>query len=192
MEFDTQKERYLAELASDGKDRSKKGDVDAEILPLLDAINRNPDLYTTSSCAGRIDLFVEPVSGKKHEGQWLFVSHGEAAVGEVEAALRDVPAETVWFRMEGAIIHVCCRSMESADAFLKRCKEAGWKHSGITGTSPRIMVEATTSERMDVPVASDGALFVPAKFIGFLVKEANGKLRRTREKMARLERILRR
>lgn len=196
--FDEQRARYLAKLASSAKDRSKKGDVDREIVPLLDAINAHPDLYSTSSCAGRIDLFVEPVSGKKHEGEWLFVSHQEVKEKELLAALQSqLPvlstrvSATLWFRMEGAILHVCCRDLNAADRFLKACKASGWKHSGVTGTSPRIMVEAVTSERMDVPIAKDGALFVPETFVSFLVKEANRKLARTREKMARLINSLR-
>jgi len=191
--FDEQKAKYLAKLASSEKDRSKKGAVDREIVPLLDAINAQPNLYSTSSCAGRIDLFVEPASGKKQEGEWLFVSHQEVKEKELLEALQSqLPtlstrsSATLWFRMEGAILHVCCRNLDAADSFLKACKAAGWKHSGVTGTSPRIMVEATTSERMDVPIAKDGALFVPEKFVSFLVKEANRKLARTREKMARL------
>ena len=187
MDFDAQKRTYLAGLASEEKDRSKKGSVDAEIMPLLDAINRQPDFYTTSSCAGRIDLFREPASGKKHEGEWLYVTHDEAAFSELSAALKTLPAETVWFRMEGAILHVCCRDLVAANRFLQACKETGWKHSGITGTERRIIVEATTSERIDVPLSKDGVLFVSERFVAYLVKEANNKLRKTREKMARLE-----
>jgi tRNA wybutosine-synthesizing protein 3 len=191
-DFDKKKEKYLSALKSDLKDRSKKGHVDEQILPLLDAINRSKDFYTTSSCAGRIDLFVEPESGKKHEGKWLFVSHEEVNHKELERLLAPEelllknPKGTLWFRMEGAILHVCCRDMDAANRFLQACKETGWKHSGITGTRGRIMIEATTSERMDVPIAKDAALFVPMKFIAFLVKEANEKLGKTREKMERL------
>ncbi len=187
VSFEAQKRKYLGELEKASKDRSKKGNVDEEIAALLDAINAHDDYYTTSSCAGRIDLFVEPNSGKKHEGEWLFVSHGEVEKGKVEEALGNLPEPTVWFRMEGAILHVCARDMDAADRFLKLCKATGWKHSGVTGTSPRIMIEATTSERIDVPIAREGALFVPEKFIGFLVKEANDKLEKTRNKIERLE-----
>ena len=189
--FDDQKATYLRELSSTAKDRSKKGDVDEEAKPILDAINAHPDLYTTSSCAGRIDVFVEPESGKKHEGEWRFVTHDRAKTEDVLQALEEVPAETVWFRMEGAIVHVCCRSLDAAEAFLLACREAGWKHSGILTTGKRIIIEATTPERVDVPVAKDGESFVPEKFIGFLVKEANEKLVKTREKMERLERRVR-
>jgi len=188
--FTSQKQKYLEGLAKTEKDRSKKGDVDDAIRPLLDAINACAEYYTTSSCAGRIDLFVEPASGKKHEGQWLYVSHDEADEDEVRKALTSLPEDasgTVWFRMEGAILHVCAANLDAADQFLKQCKAAGWKHSGVTGTSPRIMIEATTSERIDVPVAKDDSLFVPEKFIAYLMKEANRKLERTRKKIKRLE-----
>jgi tRNA(Phe) wybutosine-synthesizing methylase Tyw3 len=94
--------------------------------------------------------------------------------------------------MEGAILHVCCRSLEAANRFLQACRGAGWKHSGITGAGKRIIVEATTPERIDVPIAKDGVLFVPEKFIEYLVKEANKKLAKTREKMGRLEKAVKR
>lgn len=175
----------MADLASVERDRSKKGGVDLEALPLLDAINANSNLYTTSSCAGRIVLFVEPESGKKHEGQWLYVSHSIADEKDVIEHIKVLPNETVWFRMEGAILHVCARDLDAASKFLELCREAGWKHSGITGTK-RVMIEATTSERIDVPISKDGALFIEEKFLGFLVREANTKLSKTREKLNRL------
>ncbi len=187
--FDRQKERSLQALRG-GPDKSRKGVVDEEVRSLLAAINSREEFFTTSSCAGRITLFVEPASGRKCEGSWLFVSHQPIASRDVLAALARLPRETVWFKAEGAILHVCCRSLEEADAFLKACKEAGWKHSGVTGTSPKIMVEAMTSERIEVPIASNGSLFVPEGFLRYLVREANRKLSRTREKMDRLEALL--
>lgn len=190
IDFDAQKQKYLRELGSATRDRSKKGHVDEEIISLLDAINRDPEFYTTSSCAGRIDLFREPVSGKKHEGEWLYVTHDEAFYSDMMDVLRNLPAETVWFRMEGAILHVCCRTMEAANRFLQACRDAGWKHSGITGTEKRIIVEAMTPERVDVPISKDSVLFVPERFVEYLIKEANDKLRKTREKMGRLEQAI--
>lgn len=45
-----------------GKDRSKKGSLDAPIVELVGLINGHPDYVTTSSCSGRIALF-EDVDG---------------------------------------------------------------------------------------------------------------------------------
>jgi tRNA wybutosine-synthesizing protein 3 len=185
--FEEQKKKYLRDLEDTDPDRSKKGDVDIQIKPLLDAINAQDEFYTTSSCAGRIDLFVEPLSGKKHEGEWLYVSHDLAIEKELVASLQSLPQETLWFRMEGAILHVCAKDMDAANLFLQKCKESGWKHSGITGSTKRIIIEATTSERMDIPIAKDGVLLVPEKFVTFMVREANQKLSKTREKIKRLQ-----
>lgn len=188
MSFEGAKRRTLDQLGK--PDRSKKGGVDDEAWPLIDAINNCKDYYTTSSCSGRITLFVEPESGKKHEGDWLFVSHAAATLPDVLKALEQLPEGTVWFRMEGAIFHIACRDLEAANELLKTCKASGWKHSGVTGTEPKIIVEATTSERIDVPIAKNGALFVPEGFIAHLVQEANKKLDATARKRERLRHAL--
>jgi hypothetical protein len=39
------------------EDKSRKGSVDAKILPLVTLINSTNDLFTTSTCSGRIILF---------------------------------------------------------------------------------------------------------------------------------------
>lgn len=175
----------MKELASSQKDRSKKGTVDEAIKPLLDAINRCDCFYTTSSCAGRIDLFHEPKSGKKHEGEWLFMTHEQADAEEVQKAAQPVTEGTLWFRMEGAILHVCASSLEAANDFLQLCRVAGWKHSGITGISPRIMIEAITSERIDAPLSVRGKLITET--LSPCVDIANKKLERTRKKILKLQ-----
>ena len=78
------------------KDASPKGSVDEGIRDLIDEINAMPGIVTTSSCAGRISVFLEgaktsheaeneegqstggtkgAVPGGKGGGRWLFVSH---------------------------------------------------------------------------------------------------------------------
>ena len=76
-------------------DLSPKGSVDAGIRELVDEINELDTLVTTSSCAGRIAVYLEgrkqnsarsafeqdereagiAAAGGKGGGQWLFVSH---------------------------------------------------------------------------------------------------------------------
>ncbi|KAF2116579.1 methyltransferase TYW3-domain-containing protein [Lophiotrema nucula] len=95
--FESKKRKILEQLntaASDYHDLSPKGSVDELIMPLIDAINRTDGLVTTSSCSGRMSVFLE---GKKrgtgnHEqlygsedaragpggkggGSWLYISH---------------------------------------------------------------------------------------------------------------------
>ncbi|KAL2842219.1 methyltransferase TYW3-domain-containing protein [Aspergillus pseudoustus] len=95
--FISRKDKILAELStSDAEysDLSPKGSVDEGIRDLIQDINTLPGLVTTSSCAGRISVFLEGwrgsnqpeeayagegrkfvPSGGKGAGKWLFVSH---------------------------------------------------------------------------------------------------------------------
>ncbi|PYH79840.1 COG1590 domain protein [Aspergillus uvarum CBS 121591] len=102
--FELRKRRILAELSipdAEYTDLSPKGSVDEGIRELIDDINTLPGLVTTSSCAGRISVFLEGrkkrhqpqpqqqqqqqssevqqrqfvPSGGKGAGKWLYVSH---------------------------------------------------------------------------------------------------------------------
>jgi tRNA wybutosine-synthesizing protein 3 len=98
--FLAKKSRILEQLNvpdTEYSDASPKGSVDAGIRDLIDEINVQDGLVTTSSCAGRVSVFVEgrkssgpeagdsgdggrekaasTVGGKGGGGAWLFVSH---------------------------------------------------------------------------------------------------------------------
>lgn len=89
--FATKKAKILHELnvpAVQYQDASPKGSVDEGIRELVDKINELDSLVTTSSCAGRVSLYLEgdkslaidhaaptPSAGGKGGGDWLFVSH---------------------------------------------------------------------------------------------------------------------
>lgn len=111
--FTTKKNAILASLStpeSTYTDLSPKGSVDAAIKPLIDRINALEGVVTTSSCAGRVSIFLE---GRKHGrgnggkdnvkneegygkeseqaavpggkgmgGKWLFVSHEPVVLSE--------------------------------------------------------------------------------------------------------------
>jgi hypothetical protein len=94
--FESRKRKILAELSvpeAEYTDLSPKGSVDEAIRDLISDINALPGLVTTSSCAGRISVFLEGrkkqqqpkpqeeqerqfiASGGKGAGKWLYVSH---------------------------------------------------------------------------------------------------------------------
>ncbi|KAM0556860.1 hypothetical protein ACHAPJ_005532 [Fusarium lateritium] len=91
--FIERKKKILEQLAIPDKeytDASPKGSVDEGIRDLIDEINRQSGFVTTSSCAGRVSVFLEGrrvaetegedervagVGGKGAGGAWLFVSH---------------------------------------------------------------------------------------------------------------------
>ncbi|KAF4445713.1 hypothetical protein F53441_10587 [Fusarium austroafricanum] len=91
--FLERKKKILEQLAipdTEYTDASPKGSVDEGIRELIDEINRHSGFVTTSSCAGRVSVFLEGrrvaetdredervagVGGKGAGGAWLFVSH---------------------------------------------------------------------------------------------------------------------
>ena len=106
LSFKTKKDAILASLSTPESaytDLSPKGSVDAAIKPLIDRINALEGVVTTSSCAGRLSIFLEGrksckgrerrvgvkdnegfakeseqaavPGGKGLGGKWLFVSH---------------------------------------------------------------------------------------------------------------------
>ncbi|CAJ0547835.1 Ff.00g045890.m01.CDS01 [Fusarium sp. VM40] len=91
--FVERKKKILEQLAipdTEYTDASPKGSVDEGIRDLIDEINQQSGFVTTSSCAGRVSVFLEGrrvaevegedeqiagVGGKGAGGAWLFVSH---------------------------------------------------------------------------------------------------------------------
>lgn len=95
--FADKKDKLLKGLSippEDYTDLSPKGSVDVGIQDLINEINNLEGLVTTSSCAGRISVFLEGSKeevhtedserlssklivpgGKGNGGRWLFVSH---------------------------------------------------------------------------------------------------------------------
>ncbi|KAG6071826.1 hypothetical protein E4U33_003473, partial [Claviceps sp. LM78 group G4] len=95
--FEAKKSRILHDLAvpeAEYTDASPKGTIDTGIRDLINEINAAEGFVTTSSCAGRVSVFLEGrkvaadvhgdagsasqvagVGGKGAGGTWLFVSH---------------------------------------------------------------------------------------------------------------------
>ncbi|PIN87005.1 hypothetical protein COV19_02330 [Candidatus Woesearchaeota archaeon CG10_big_fil_rev_8_21_14_0_10_44_13] len=188
MSFDNDKKVFLGK-----QDKSRKGGIDKNIKGLVDLINKNPCYYTTSSCAGRIVLLKPAEHNRKDKAEWLFVSHekiGKKQHDQLKDSLRNPPNETVWFKQEGAILHVRCRAFDDAVRLVKASKEAAFKHAGISSFGRKIMVEVIDTERIDAPVSREGKLIVDDDYLRFLFEECNSKLSRTIKKIRRMEKYI--
>ncbi|KAI8825892.1 methyltransferase TYW3-domain-containing protein [Fimicolochytrium jonesii] len=73
--FDQRKKDILAYTI----DKSPKGSIDTPVIPLLNVINECTDLVTTSSCSGRVAVYVDAAPGTAEKvtkgGTWLSVTH---------------------------------------------------------------------------------------------------------------------
>ncbi len=166
-------------------DRSKKGSVDEHAKPLIKAINEHPDYYTTSSCAGRILLLVEPESQKKNAYEWPLVTHEQADASAFIDCAKTLEGSsgTVWLRMQTVIIHAAARDLDAANTLLAQFHSHGWKRSGIFSTENDVMLELLSVEGMDTPIIIDGKRLVSDEFIEHFIVLANKKLATAHEKI---------
>ena len=168
-------------------DKSRKGDIDKEILGLVNLINSHPDYYTTSSCAGRIQLLLPSGTGKKYDTGWLFSSHSTVTAEEIEKALAGAGSDSVWFKIEAPILHICARDLECAYRLMKLANDSGLRRSSIISISRRIICELFFPEKIECPVSDVGRMLVDGNYIRVLISYANKKLVSTRKKLKRFE-----
>lgn len=170
-----------------------EGEVDEEILPIVNRINSNPDYFTTSSCAGRIALIEMPQLGDKENASFLGKWHRGVELKEVMAALSSATNNTIIFLLaQSPIIHVRCRTTRSAVELRNIAVESGLKYSTLKSLTlnsddepQKIVVEILSSENIHVPIARSGRLYPNEDYLAFLVENANHALRRAQEKLIR-------
>lgn len=183
--FNIKKQKQLLK-----KDKSNEGKIDEEIINLCNKINSKPNYYTTSSCAGRIIL----VKGLKEKAKnvFLFKTHKKISwlklKKELENSIKNYNG-LIYFKQEPCLLHVACFNDESAEKLLFLARQAGWKRSGIISKGKRIICELMSTERIEMPIARKKIL-VDDNFLKILVREANKKLERTREKIKKLEKLI--
>lgn len=184
-DFDTDKKNVLEK-----KDKSRKQTVDKGIAKIVAKLNSKNDFYTTSSCYGRIVLLAVPQSGKKNESEWLFVKHGKTSFTELKKALAKPPKKKVWLKQEGAILHVCCRNLESAQKLIRAAKDAGMKRSGMISVNSRFIVEIIGTETLCTIVAKDGRQIISDDYLNVLVGECNKKMTSNAQKLALFDKLI--
>lgn len=173
MTFPNRKKTYLAKL-----DKSKKGELDKRVIPLLNLINFQKDYFTTSSCSGRVVLWQG--SGKKNETRWLKVSHDLIE----EDFFHDLSKEKdlVWLRLEPFIMHVCCQNLESASRLLFNAKKF-FKKSSLLSFRNKIIVEIKGSEFLEFPLLKDRQFLLKKENLPFLTRLVNKKLHQVHRKI---------
>jgi tRNA wybutosine-synthesizing protein 3 len=165
----------------------KKGEVDPEIVSLLDYLNSLEDFYTTSSCAGRITLLHDV--GSKRDNEWLGKWHRPVELEEVMEALKEMPGRgVVWFKYEPSILHIVARRLDGAGKILRTARNHGFKRVGVMALKKeRYMIEICSTEKVDAPLAEDGRFLVDREYIKYLIDLADKQFKEGREKLGRLE-----
>jgi tRNA wybutosine-synthesizing protein 3 len=183
MTFQQQKQKQLAK-----RDISNAGSWDRKILGLCNKLNKHPDYYTTSSCAGRIFLII--ADEKKRPGLFVFRTHDKISLPQLKRELAKAKKSgNIEFRQEPCILHAACKSLEDAQSLFDKAKFAGWKRSGIIATKKRFICELMSTEHLSLPIIQNKKILVDNEFLKILIQEANAKLERTWKKIKNLEKL---
>ena len=124
---------------------------------------------------------------------FLFVMHDKTSFKKLKRELVRLSRKLeklVYFKQEPCILHAACQNLEAAQKLLEKAKLAGWKKSGIIASKKRIVVELSSTEKIEMPVLNKGKILVSDEFLKLLVKEANSLLERSWEKIKRLEKLV--
>lgn len=170
-------------------DQSRKGGVDADIVPLVCLLNGLQQFFTTSSCSGRIILIdgsSERSEVQKQNCQWLFVSHQKCTAEEVISALGRSSGDAV-LKFEPFVLHVQCRRLEDAQLMHSVAVNSGFRNSGLTvGKTGKIISAVRSTHGLEVPLSQRGSLLVSHDYIDFLCQICNQKME---ENLRRIDRF---
>jgi len=181
MLWEERKEKILAKLQSE----IARGNVDRDIIPLLQLINSHARYVTLSSCSGRIAVLDLPKFGAKRECEFRGKWHERVCVEEVKTALKNCRKEG-WLVMQPAILHVGCKTVEDAEKLLGIAEQTGFRESCIISLRKNV-VRIRSSERIETILSKNGKILVSGKYLETIVRTANQKLERTRSKIEELK-----
>lgn len=190
MEFSQYKSKAMQKLES----ALSEGLVDEGVISVLNSFNSHPDIFTTSSCAGRIQLIVLPDIGRKDSVELRKKWHRPVEFQEVKDAITnlDVPPNSiVILQGQSPIFHVSCRTMELAQKFRGIVHSQGWKYSSlITGNEDKWVVEVLSANRIDNLLFRNGVIDPPDdERLKFIIEESNKILIKAQARLEALEYI---
>ena len=175
--------------------------MDSEILELLDIINSSETYYTTSSCAGRLQLISLPKLGDKLMSVVVGKWHQPIEFDELKQAVDGWDGKhMLFFMVQSPVVHVVCHDIDCASRLRNLADGAGFKYSTIRsihtsdsdrGPEQTITIEILSTERMDMPIGNNGTLYVSDEHLRFLLDLSVQALERSRKKMDRLTETLR-
>lgn len=168
--FDQKKKSILMEISTNGPenlDASPKGTIDEFCIPIIDLINSHKDMVTTSSCSGRVSVFLEGVKSadstsivsKGNHGRWLFVTHDPKHLDNWYDSIpfnynsmnfpKNSSSRSILYKFEALILHVKCRNEETAQKLYILAMNNGFRESGI-GNNFNVAIRI--SIKLDIPI----------------------------------------
>lgn len=184
----TRKERLKKRLIED----LEIGYLDEDILDILRKLFEFEDLYTISSCSGRITFIDGNLPWERRGSSIIFKKHQPIRLEEFLEILNVPTLRRLWLVVTGPIIHVSALNMRSARKILMIAREAGMKHSGILSMNKEkgIIVELKTGIRLTHLLKIGQHTLLKENEAEEIVRVANESLVEGKKKLNKLRELL--
>ncbi|BBD71730.1 hypothetical protein HS1genome_0119 [Sulfodiicoccus acidiphilus] len=168
------------------KDR-EIGYLDPDILPTLQAFFSWPNLFTKSSCSGRITVIDAHMPWDRKNSTVVFKDHLGITSNQLDAVVEKGALRKLWLIVQGPIFHVYAKTLDDVWKLLQVSRSVGFKHSGLlTKNSNGYLVEVRSGVRMDHLLYDRS----PLSEFGPVVSVANEVLKRGKERLFSLTQAL--
>ena len=168
-------------------DKSFKGEIDEKVTSLCNTINQRKDMFTLSSCSGRIVLQKDTL-GKKVEQIWELVSHEEVSLKEIQKTLNK-SSDNLVFMQNSCIMHIGVETTELARSLIHTARTCGFNHAGIIASKTKIIVEIICDARIELPLFNQECE-LENDFLEKLLQRANANLHKSWNCIVKLEQKL--
>jgi tRNA wybutosine-synthesizing protein 3 len=184
--MDLKKEMELKKL----KEKIRKKFVDEDIIETLELINSIPNVYSISSCSGRICLIGFSDGFKKNKSKFVFKSHKKVNSSEIWEEVKKSNLKNIWFNMEGVILHIRANDIENAFKILEIARKIGFKRGGAYKTKKGITIEIQDTEKITLPIKIKGRIIISKKSMDLIIRISNEKLMKTKDKLKEFNKLL--
>ena len=181
-QFELWKKQALHKL-----DKSSKGEIDQKVQSLCNTINQREDMFTLSSCSGRITL-QKDTHGEKIENIWEFVSHEKASLDQIIKVLHKTKSNLL-FLQNSCILHICVKNLDLGRELIHLGRTCGFNHAGIIALKTKIVVELICDAKIELPLFNL-EYSLEEHFLEKLLQRANANLDKSWESIYKLQKKL--
>lgn len=169
----------------------KEGRVDERMVPFIEWAFSRPELFTTSTCSGRLVLLQLNESEEKKPECFFAKWHSIPEFGEVWEALNKKSAGNLWFKQEPFVIVLGTDSLENAKEIMGICRNNGVKKAGIMSAEDgKFLVEIMGSDYVSFLAKEKDKILLSKEELEKQFSTACKKLERSWKMLEKLEKAL--
>jgi tRNA wybutosine-synthesizing protein 3 len=170
------------------KDAIEKKEADKDIIPFLLEITKIKDVFTSSSCSGRIALLSSDINENKKYTSFHKRYHRQITFEELLKDINGFNEGYLWLKVEPFIFHFGVKDLVKATELLSFLRNHGLKRAAIISTKKgKIVVEATNTVFLSTLVKKNEHLLVSKDYLQEIVVIANHKFKENELKRKNFE-----